>query len=105
MENRIGDKAASFILEGGSRWELILLGTAASIISQRYQKPVFLYKEGKKESHGSCRAPAGCNLVEAMNACSEFLLTYGGHPQAGGFKIKNKDIEKFMSCLNKYFIK
>ncbi|OGZ20866.1 MAG: hypothetical protein A2W71_02695 [Candidatus Nealsonbacteria bacterium RIFCSPLOWO2_02_39_8] len=105
VENRIGDKAASFILEGGSRWELILLGTAASIISQRYQKPVFLYKEGKKESHGSCRAPAGCNLVEAMNACSEFLLTYGGHPQAGGFKIKNKDIEKFMSCLNKYFIK
>ncbi len=105
VENRIGDKGVNFILEGDARWELILLGTAASILSQRYQKPVFLYKKGGKESHGSCRALADCDLVKAMQSCSEFLLTYGGHPQAGGFKIKNKDIDKFKNCLNKYFKK
>jgi len=105
VENRIGDKNVSFILEGDSKWELILLGTASSILSQRYQKPVFLYKKGRKESHGSCRAPADCNLVEAMKTCSEFLLSYGGHPQAGGFKVSNKNIDKFKNCLLEYFSK
>ncbi len=103
VENRIGDKTLSFILEGDSKWELILLGTAASMLSQKYQKPFFLYKKSKIESDGSCRAPADCNLVEAMKSCSEFLLTYGGHPQAGGFKVSNKNIEKFKICLTKYF--
>jgi len=103
IENRIGDKSERFILEGDPKWELILLGTACSILSQRYQKPVYLYKKSRTDSQGSCRAPADCNLVEEMKFCSEFLLTYGGHPQAGGFKIKNKELDNFKSCLKKYF--
>jgi single-stranded-DNA-specific exonuclease len=105
VENRIGDKDVRFILEGDSKWELILLGTAASVLSQKYQKPFFLYSKGKVESDGSCRAPADCNfnLVEAMQCCSKFLLSFGGHPQAGGFKIKNKELDEFKTCLTKYF--
>ncbi|GAI31911.1 unnamed protein product, partial [marine sediment metagenome] len=43
------------------------------------------------------------NTVEAMKSCSEDLITYGGHPRASGFGIKNKDLKKFQECLIKYF--
>jgi len=91
------------IFEGSSDWELIYLGVAASILSQKYQKPVFLYKQEREESQGSIRAPAGLNTVEAMKKCSQNLITFGGHAQASGFRIKNKDLEKFKECLVEYF--
>jgi len=34
------------------------------------------------------------------------LLTYGGHPPAAGFRIKNVNLEKFKECLiNQIFTK
>lgn len=94
---------SSIIFEGSSFWQLIYLGVVASILSRKYQKPVFLFKKGKTESQGSTRGPSGCNLVEAMKSCSRYLITYGGHPPAAGFGIKNENLEKFKECLIKYF--
>ncbi len=104
LEDKISEEPnESIIFEGSPEWHLILLGTAASIISHRYQRPVFLYKKGEKESPGSIRAPSGYNVVEAMKRCSKNLITYGGHPQAAGFRIKNEHLEEFKECLTKYF--
>ena len=102
-EKVLGKEAEAIIFEGSPDWGLILLGVVAAIISQKYQRPVFLYKKEKTESQGSIRAPAGFNTVEAMKSCSEDLITYGGHPRAAGFSIENKDLKKFQECLIKYF--
>lgn len=99
----IGKEKEPIIFEGNENWELIYLGIVDSILSQKTQKPVFLYKKGEKESQGSIRAPSGFNTVQAMKKCSENLITYGGHPQASGFKINNKHLEQFKECLIKYF--
>ncbi len=103
IENRISRKNDNIIFEGNSDWELILLGVAASMLSQKYQRPVFLYRKDKDDSQGSIRAPAGFNVVESMKACSQSLITYGGHPQAAGFSLKNKNLEEFKECLIDYF--
>jgi len=102
-EKVLGREAEPIIFEGSPDWGLILLGVVAAIISQKYQRPVFLYKKEKTESQGSIRAPAGFNLVEAMKNCSEDLITYGGHPRAAGFGIANKNLEEFKECLIDYF--
>ncbi|MBM3250990.1 MAG: hypothetical protein FJZ07_02035 [Candidatus Nealsonbacteria bacterium] len=91
------------VFEGSSDWELVFLGVAASVLIKKYQKPVFLYKKSKDESQGSIRAPAGFNAVEAMKTCSDLLITYGGHPQAAGFRVKNENLDKFKERLFKYF--
>jgi len=93
------------IFEGDSKWELPLIGVVASIISKRYKKPVFLYKEQKEESQGGIRAPSGFDVVRAMKKCSKNLMTFGGHKQAAGFRINNKNLEKFEECLIRYFKK
>ncbi|MDO8486599.1 MAG: DHH family phosphoesterase [Candidatus Staskawiczbacteria bacterium] len=104
VERRINQKPdASIIFEGDIAWKLILAGSVASVISSKYQKPTFIFKKGDKESCGSVRNPKGTNGVEAMKTCSEFLLTFGGHANASGFRVKNEDLEKFEKCLNEYF--
>lgn len=104
IEARISDKQNDFIIfEGSSDWELSLFGVVASVLCQRYQKPVFLFKKGKNESQGGIRAPSKFNVVEAMKGYSKKLITYGGHPQAAGFRIKNKNLEGFKEYLFKYF--
>lgn len=102
-EKIFGKETDPIIFEGGSGWGLILLGVVAAIISQKYQRPTFLYRKEKDESQGSIRAPSGFNAVEAMKSCSKCLTTYGGHPQAAGFGIKNENLEEFKKCLMEYF--
>ena len=91
------------VFEGDSDWPLVLLGPVASRILQKYKKPVFLFKKGNKESPGAVRTPEGCDGVKAMEACKELLGTFGGHPPAAGFRLKNQNLEKFKECLTKYF--
>ena len=106
IERRVSQKPDEpIIFEGDPSWHLILAGSVASTICQKYNKPAFIYKKMDQESCGSVRNPKGTNSVEAMKTCSDFLLTYGGHAQASGFRVKNKDLEKFEKCLNDFFKK
>ena len=106
VENRVESKTLEpIIFEGDSFWSLILAGSVASTISQRYEKPTFIFKKGDTESCGSVRVPKNVNSVDAMATCADLLITYGGHPPASGFRIKNENLEKFKSCLIEYFKK
>jgi len=91
------------IFEGDPGWELILLGLVASLLSKRYKKPIFLYKIQENESQGGIRTGLETNLVDAMNTCSKYLVTYGGHPRAAGFRVKNENLELFKKCLFDYY--
>ena len=87
------------IFEGDAAFDLILVSSAASIICQKYQRPTFLYKKMEKESQGTVRTPKDTDAVELMKKCKKYPLTYGGHPRAAGFRIKNSNLEKFKKCL------
>ena len=103
MRSRIDENPSdAVILEGTDSHDFYRLGSAASILSKEYHKPVYLYKEGEKESLGSARAPKGFNTVEAMKSCENLLEVYGGHPPASGFRITNKNIKEFKKCLLEY---
>jgi len=99
VEERISGKDEPIIFEGGEDFELTLISSVASVICQKYQKSTFLFKKLKQESQGTVRTPSKVDSVELMKKCSEYLLTYGGHPQASGFRIKNDNLEQFKNCL------
>ncbi len=103
---RIGEKTAlEYIFEGSKDWQLITLGSIATELAQKYDKPVFLYAIGETESVGSVRVPKNMNGVEILLHCRHLFITYGGHPPASGFRIKNDNIEKFNECLKDYFLR
>ena len=104
VERRIAQKKDELIIfEGDPAWRLVLAGPVASILYNKYQKPTFIFKKGDSESAGSVRSTKELNSVEAMKTCRDFLITYGGHPQASGFRIKNENLERFKNSLNEYF--
>jgi len=106
IERRILQKPdEKIIFEGDPAWRLTLAGSVASVLCNKYQKPVFIFKKGDSESCGSVRNPKGTNSVEAMKTCSDFLLTYGGHAQASGFRVRNENLSRFNTCLNTFFEK
>jgi len=106
IERRVSQKPyAPIIFEGDPSWKLTLAGNVASTICNKYEKPVFIFKKMDKESCGSVRNPKGTNSVDAMKECDAFLMTYGGHAQASGFRIKNEHLGRFEKCLNDFFKK
>lgn len=107
MERRVYEKSNDVIIfEGDPAWPLVLAGSVASIVAQKYEKPTFIFKKMEKESCGSVRSlKEGQNSVEAMKSCQDLLITYGGHPKASGFRLKNENLEKFKYCLEQYFVK
>lgn len=102
LEERI-DLSQKIIFEGDKDWSLIFLGPVASRISQKYKKPTFLFKKGETESPGAVRMPKKLDGVKALISCRSLLKTYGGHPLAAGFRIKNENLKNFKECLIKYF--
>ena len=105
VQERILKKISSpIVFEGNKEWPLIFTGPVASIICRDFQKPVFIFKKGEKESRGAARTPKGLNSVDAMKSCAKLLETFGGHPLASGFTVKNDNLEKFKQCLIDYFL-
>ncbi|KPJ56984.1 hypothetical protein AMJ49_03000 [Parcubacteria bacterium DG_74_2] len=87
------------IFEGNEKLNFSIIGTIASHLCRKFKKSTFIFKKLDKESVGTVRVPSGINSVELMRKCEKYLLTYGGHPLASGFRIKNENLEKFKTCL------
>ncbi|OGZ69388.1 MAG: hypothetical protein A3D35_01760 [Candidatus Staskawiczbacteria bacterium RIFCSPHIGHO2_02_FULL_34_9] len=106
VEKRVNKNPEEIVFEGDPAWRLVLAGPVASIISQEFKKPTFIFKKESDESCGSVRLFSDSqNSVEAMKTCSDILITYGGHPKASGFRVKTKDLEEFKHRLIAYFMK
>ncbi len=101
IEWQLSKESKDIVFIGSTEWEFDLISSLASIICNKYKKPTFIFKKGKKESQGAVRALSGVNSVCLMEKCSKYLLTFGGHPRASGFRIKNENLEKFKACLIK----
>jgi single-stranded-DNA-specific exonuclease len=98
IEERIDEKE-KIIFEGDENWNFSLISIVASQLCQKYKKPVFIYKKMGNESQGTVRVPPGIDSVELMKKCKDLLISFGGHPLASGFRIKNENLEKFKKCL------
>jgi single-stranded-DNA-specific exonuclease len=49
---------------------------------------------------GSVRGIKGFSVVDALAACSKYLIKYGGHTGAGGFSVKEQDLLNFKQAFN-----
>jgi len=101
-EERVLKKISdTIVFEGDELWPLTLSGAVASRICRLYKKPTFIFNKQNSESVGAVRTPSEINSVALMKKCKKYLINYGGHPQASGFRIKNENLEKFKNCLIK----
>ncbi len=83
-------------------WHVGVIGIVAGKLAERYHKPVIviaLDPLGAKPGTGSCRSPNGVNLHQALEACQDLLVGYGGHAAAAGLKIDEANIPAFRAAF------
>lgn len=76
-------------------WHKGVVGIVASRLIEHYYRPTVVLTQSGEYAAGSARSIPGFNLYEAIHACREHLLGYGGHFAAAGMTIELNKIEAF----------
>jgi single-stranded-DNA-specific exonuclease len=87
----------AFVLSSPN-WHPGVIGIVAGKLAEKYHRPVIMIaldKLGSKPAIGSGRSPNGVNLHEALQQCSELLISGGGHAAAAGLKIDEPRLSSF----------
>jgi len=97
-----GYKYNRVIVVSGDGWNLGVVGIVASRLMERFGKPTFVVGIDGDIAHGSGRSIDGFSLYDAMNACSDTLVKFGGHTLAGGITLETSRIDEFRKSINDY---
>ncbi|HMH21007.1 MAG TPA: single-stranded-DNA-specific exonuclease RecJ [Puia sp.] len=76
-------------------WHKGVVGILASRLVERYYRPTVVLTRSGEMIAGSARSVIGFNVYEAIHACREHLLGYGGHFAAAGLTLLPENIEAF----------
>lgn len=91
------------IVLASDSWHQGVIGIAASRLAEQYSLPAIMICLNGDMGKGSCRSYGGFNLFEALSACREHLVGFGGHALAAGLSIKADKLDEFRAALNEYF--
>ncbi|MBN8781675.1 MAG: single-stranded-DNA-specific exonuclease RecJ [Sphingobacteriales bacterium SCN 48-20] len=76
-------------------WHKGVVGIVASRLIEHYHRPTIVLTQSGDYAAGSARSVPGFNLYEAIHACREHLLGYGGHFAAAGMTLELDKVELF----------
>ena len=82
------------------RWNTGLLGLVAGRLAGQIGKPAVLISAAHGDpAKGSCRSVPGFDVHAALAACTEHLVSHGGHAMAAGFTIRRSAIPAFRAAF------
>ncbi len=84
-----------------SHWHKGVVGIVASRLIEKHYKPTIVLTQSGEVIAGSARSVQGFNLYEALHACREHLLGYGGHFAAAGMTLALDQLEAFKEAFEK----
>ena len=76
-------------------WHKGVVGIVASRLIDHYYRPTVVLTQSGDYAAGSARSVPGFNLYEAIHACREHLLGYGGHFAAAGMTLETAQVDAF----------
>ncbi|MEE9515375.1 MAG: single-stranded-DNA-specific exonuclease RecJ [Candidatus Brocadiales bacterium] len=102
IENEIDlDSTRVIVLESES-WHPGVIGIVASRLVDEFYRPAIMIAIRGDEGLGSARSVPGFHLPVALEASRSKLISFGGHSQAAGLRIKREDVGDFRHLVNKY---
>ena len=78
-----------------AHWHKGVVGIVASRLIENYYRPTVVLTLGENVVGGSARSIPGYNLYEAVHACREHLIGYGGHFAAAGMSMLPENVMAF----------
>ena len=79
-----------------------VIGIVASRLVERYGRPAIVFSVDGQEAKGSGRSVPGFSLYEAIAACGDLLLRFGGHDAAAGMSAACDQLPAFAKAINAY---
>ncbi len=80
-------------------WHKGVVGIVASRLIETYYRPTVVLTQSGEVVAGSARSVPGFNLYEAIHACKEHLLGYGGHFAAAGLSLLPQNVTAFSNAF------
>ena len=91
------------IVISGENYHHGVVGLVASRVLEEYGKPVIILGTDENGvARGSARSVDGFNIYEAISACSDLLIQYGGHVKAAGLSLKADKVGEFRKRINEF---
>ncbi|MCS6777258.1 MAG: single-stranded-DNA-specific exonuclease RecJ [Chloroherpetonaceae bacterium] len=92
----IAQEARCLVL-AGEGWPGGVIGLVAGRIMGQYARPcvVITVDPSTGVGRGSARSPHGFDVLQAIDACSDLLIEYGGHELAAGLALESEQIDAF----------
>jgi len=93
VENDETNKFTSVVYQ--ENWHKGVLGIVASRLIETYYRPTIVLTKSNGIISGSVRSVTGFNVYDALQACSDYIIQFGGHKYAAGLTIEPEQFEKF----------
>lgn len=101
IENDIVLKQRKTTVVYKEHWHKGVVGIVASRLIENYYRPTVVLTKSGDIIAGSARSVPGFNLYEAIHACREHLLGYGGHFAAAGLTMYEEKLPDFIDSFEK----
>lgn len=80
-------------------WSVGMVGLVAGKLVQQYNRPALVMCQMGDEVVGSGRSVSAFDLTAALTQCKDYLLGFGGHKQAAGFRLPKAKLDDFLNTF------
>jgi single-stranded-DNA-specific exonuclease len=85
------------------QWSVGVLGLVAGQVVAEYARPTILCTVEDGIAKGSARSLEGINLYDLLKEQSHLLLSFGGHPLAGGLSFRFENLQVLTEAIDQKF--
>lgn len=96
IERDAAHLSAPAIVLSNPAWPAGILGIAASVLVERYHRPVILLASPPGQlARGSARSVEGIDVTACIATQASILHSFGGHPMAAGLSLESESLPAF----------
>jgi single-stranded-DNA-specific exonuclease len=90
-----GSDVDSVIVLAQETWHQGVLGIVASKLAEAFHLPAFVFSIEDGIAKGSARSIPSFDICGGLGECRDMLISFGGHKQAAGVKLRAGDLPAF----------
>jgi len=102
IKTRSLDKRYKFLILGCEEWHRGVIGVVTSRLKDYYHRPVILFSYENETAYGSGRSISEFPLIDSLEECKDFFLSYGGHTHAAGCVLALENMAAFKEAINAF---
>jgi single-stranded-DNA-specific exonuclease len=102
VERTVNFNRERVIVVDGSGWHRGVIGIVASRLVEKFERPAVVISVEDGVGRGSGRSIKSFHLFNALSSCGEVLEEFGGHAQAAGLTVTEKNIPLLREKINAF---